>query len=495
MGCATGGGAMFCSKCGVEVPDGSRFCPSCGQPLAPKPPTTGKGAPASPSQPLPQPSGGSRSASEAGDSPTLRDAPAANSFSRGSATYRQTKKKPWLIPVVVGCVALVAIAAVGIAFALGSGKPVGESDAKQADPIVGYWNIDIDTGNGFSDMQVIVRDDKSISVSGSFADSFGLADSAYAWSYEGDEGDSRIYRLSVDGDDSHVLFVPKTFGSNGFEGRWAIESEQNVEPMYCVLNGGMDNGSGEASNGERTITLDAWIQDRYDWGKSLDIQYGEASVYVCYSPEAEKQAALDETAASDGQPSANDGVATDTSTAYLDFDASSSCGNTCHTPMDPYIASAGNESGQMGTDKYGNEVSNSASMLCASHGSVGLACLDCHQLTQAEKSAFEANWISGNYQYPLYERTDEDLVEARGLEADEFCLNEGCHNLTRQDLIEATSDMERNPHVAQHGEIACTECHKAHRASVNYCSQCHSDAEIPDGWLTTAQANKLEGAA
>ena len=54
--------------------------------------------------------------------------------------------------------------------------------------------------------------------------------------------------------------------------------------------------------------------------------------------------------------------------------------------------------------------------------------------------------------------------------------------MTRDDLIQATADMERNPHVPQHGENQCSDCHKAHRASVNMCSQCHNDAPIPEGW-------------
>ena len=54
--------------------------------------------------------------------------------------------------------------------------------------------------------------------------------------------------------------------------------------------------------------------------------------------------------------------------------------------------------------------------------------------------------------------------------------------------------MEFNPHKAQHGEIECSECHKAHRASVMYCTQCHSEAEVPEGWLTVAEANKLSTA-
>ena len=44
----------------------------------------------------------------------------------------------------------------------------------------------------------------------------------------------------------------------------------------------------------------------------------------------------------------------------------------------------------------------------------------------------------------------------------------------------------RNPHLAQHGEVACSECHNAHSQSVNACSQCHSDAPIPDGWLSVS---------
>ncbi len=43
-----------------------------------------------------------------------------------------------------------------------------------------------------------------------------------------------------------------------------------------------------------------------------------------------------------------------------------------------------------------------------------------------------------------------------------FCLNESCHNMTRDELTESTSDMAFNPHVQQHGDIDCGECHKAH---------------------------------
>ena len=94
---------------------------------------------------------------------------------------------------------------------------------------------------------------------------------------------------------------------------------------------------------------------------------------------------------------------------------------------------------------------------------------------------------------PIFVATD---VAARGIEPDQFCLNESCHNLTREDLKQATSELgQYNPHQPQHGEQECSSCHKAHRASVNACTQCHSEAEVPEGWLTVAEANKLSTAA
>lgn len=171
------------------------------------------------------------------------------------------------------------------------------------------------------------------------------------------------------------------------------------------------------------------------------------------------------------------------------------CNAICHTPMDGYNATYDQDFNAAGVDKWGNEVENTRGMLAVTHKMTGATCMSCHVPQLSEQIGEGMNWITGSYVFPLEERSLEDLVEARGLEAEEFCLNEACHNLTRDDLIEKTSDMERNPHVAQHGEVECGECHKAHRASVNYCSSCHSDAEIPEGWLTSAEAKKLSAAA
>ena len=72
---------------------------------------------------------------------------------------------------------------------------------------------------------------------------------------------------------------------------------------------------------------------------------------------------------------------------------------------------------------------------------------------------------------PLEERSLTDLGEARGNTGEQFCMNEACHAESREELEQLTSDMGSiNPHKAQHGEMDCGYCHKAHRASVMQCA-------------------------
>ena len=117
------------------------------------------------------------------------------------------------------------------------------------------------------------------------------------------------------------------------------------------------------------------------------------------------------------------------------------CAAICHTPMDPNLATYEAQPGTVASDKYGEQVENAA----------------------------------------------------RGTDGDAFCLKSGCHVnadgsvMTRDDLAKLTSDMTLNPHQVEHGEMACTDCHKAHRASVNQCSRCHLEAEIPEGWVRATE--------
>lgn len=97
-----------------------------------------------------------------------------------------------------------------------------------------------------------------------------------------------------------------------------------------------------------------------------------------------------------------------------------------------------------------------------------------------------------------------DLVKGAGGDADNyesFCLNSNCHNLTHDQLVAKTANLpvthadaqgnlfgsldgdNFNPHTTHYINLECSDCHKAHRASVLYCTQCHSDAAkyLPDG--------------
>ncbi|MCL1798092.1 MAG: cytochrome c3 family protein [Eggerthellaceae bacterium] len=186
------------------------------------------------------------------------------------------------------------------------------------------------------------------------------------------------------------------------------------------------------------------------------------------------------------------------------------CSAICHTPMDPYGKTFEYSSGQPGIDKWGNEVSNAGAMLSVAHKEKDVDCLACHVPSIGEQITEGLHWVAGSYEKPLYERDLENLVEARGIEPEQFCLNDSCHHVSsagadiksREDLSKAMADELRNPHrivteqekkeQPQHEEQACSTCHKAHRASVNYCTQCHIDAPVPDGWLTVVQSLKLD---
>jgi hypothetical protein len=173
------------------------------------------------------------------------------------------------------------------------------------------------------------------------------------------------------------------------------------------------------------------------------------------------------------------------------------CNAFCHESMDSYVATWDQDANTTGVDKWGNEVSNTNAMLVVAHKQAGVNCLQCHVPTLSQQLSEVSETITGDYYVPLAEVGTEDLMVNSGHEegtGDQFCLKSGCHDLTRADLTELTSDMPRNPHSWQHGEQECSDCHKSHRASVLICTECHSDAEaeLPDGWVDAATGDQLE---
>ena len=169
------------------------------------------------------------------------------------------------------------------------------------------------------------------------------------------------------------------------------------------------------------------------------------------------------------------------------------CVSICHTPMDQkYLDTLYANPYEPAVDKWGNEVKKADAMLASKHGAMGKRCMACHEPALEEQVTEGIEWITGNYYNPLSERDLARLVFYRGAGETEFCLNSACHNITKTDLTQETAGYARNPHSWHHSEYACSDCHKAHRASVMVCSQCHEDAEVPDGWLTWDEAMNLE---
>lgn len=175
------------------------------------------------------------------------------------------------------------------------------------------------------------------------------------------------------------------------------------------------------------------------------------------------------------------------------------CNAFCHTPMDGTVATFEQPANSEGVDKWGNTVSNTNAMLAVTHREAGANCLSCHVPTLSQQIHEVQLEITGDYYYPLEERGLKELVENSGgkTTVDGFCMKSGCHEFSRQDLTEMTKDMDFNPHRWQHGETECSECHKSHRASVFYCTQCHNEAKnsMPDGWVTYEEGKKIAAEA
>lgn len=184
------------------------------------------------------------------------------------------------------------------------------------------------------------------------------------------------------------------------------------------------------------------------------------------------------------------------------------CGAICHTPMDPYYENYSQEQGVEGTDKYGNEVSNTNAMMAVLHKSNDttamseIRCLDCHEPTIAEQANEGIHWVTGGYEFPLNEQTVGHMAEWRGLEGSQFCANENCHSyllgsdgtVDYNKLEQATMDMEFNPHDQYHSnQMECSTCHKGHRASVMACTACHEheNEPVPDGWVTAQEGDEI----
>jgi flagellar basal body-associated protein FliL len=162
------------------------------------------------------------------------------------------------------------------------------------------------------------------------------------------------------------------------------------------------------------------------------------------------------------------------------------CNFLCHTPMDPYV-----ESYQNGISINAAQADSDAKLSVTLHkeSDQDITCLTCHVTSMSEQINEGLHWVSGDYELPL-----EMKVVAKQIEEEPggdkngitFCLRPECHEgiASLDDLKKATDDRHRNPHDSHLGNQDCSNCHQTHEQSVLVCSQCHADAEVPDGWLT-----------
>lgn len=169
------------------------------------------------------------------------------------------------------------------------------------------------------------------------------------------------------------------------------------------------------------------------------------------------------------------------------------CVEICHTPMsDEYLETLQANPKEPAVDKWGNDVAVASGMLASVHGNVGKSCMDCHVPSIEEQVTEGIEWVTGNYYNPLSERDLSRLVYYRGVGETEFCMNSTCHNYEKSDLTKKTALYDRNPHSWHHTEYTCSDCHKAHRASVMVCTQCHDDSQVPEGWISFQDSQNLE---
>lgn len=184
------------------------------------------------------------------------------------------------------------------------------------------------------------------------------------------------------------------------------------------------------------------------------------------------------------------------------------CSTVCHIEGD-YVDNYMQEQGVVGTDKYGNVVSNTNAMMSVLHRNTlatampEIRCVECHVPNMVELAHDGMNFVTGSYTIPRNERSASDLMSWDGKTSESFCANESCHvyllgndgELSYDKLEAITASNDFNPHEQHHANLSleCTDCHKGHRASTVVCTACHehADVELPDGWVTYDDSMQL----
>ena len=109
--------------------------------------------------------------------------------------------------------------------------------------------------------------------------------------------------------------------------------------------------------------------------------------------------------------------------------------------------------------------------LAATHAKASLPCQTCHPrgLGRAVEEIFSQ--IKGDYKL------------RRLRVSNQACFR--CHaHQSYPELVERTKHIKLSPHVPYHWpEMDCRICHKMHRPSEDYCSECHDPSVSGAGWI------------
>lgn len=111
------------------------------------------------------------------------------------------------------------------------------------------------------------------------------------------------------------------------------------------------------------------------------------------------------------------------------------------------------------------------------HAKVNVACQDCHQRSVRDGLRELASVATGLYELPLKDRSVNRDTCLRCHGSDEVLAAR-----TQQLIGPDGFALGRNPHDSHWGPLECAVCHRMHRPSQDFCSNCHRFPASGPAW-------------
>lgn len=111
--------------------------------------------------------------------------------------------------------------------------------------------------------------------------------------------------------------------------------------------------------------------------------------------------------------------------------------------------------------------------LCKFLATLFVVCWCVGSVWAAEGPYLAERHVSKGIQCQACHTDAKGTMKREGPKKRETCVScHGWYDVMAKKTIPADPD-EQNVHSQHDGELDCTVCHKGHKTSVNYCSQCH----------------------